>query len=387
MLAGDLGLPTHPDRSLRKSQDNHTLERMTMSIDRIRQVIATSGMNQGEFARAVGLDAPKLSKSLAGIRRFTSSDVARIAEVGGVSVDWLLGAAEPVMLTAARRAAGTSSQAATEQASRLFELRVIAKDLGYARAFPSISRPVGSARTRGEQLAGQALRFVRGCDDEPTTPDLVGLIERCFGFDMAIVDLGEGFDGLSVSGEGLRLVLASPSSNPARQRFTLAHELGHLLAGDDQGVHLDQDIYAPSARSDPAEVAANSFAAAFLMPAELLSERVSAGFEEIGFATLAMDCSVSPSALTNRLSTLRLIDQLAAERYRRMTVQQAAQLSGRMAQLGARTKAAITVRTPQLLAEDLFAAYSAHRTTLRPYAALLGIDPAELRKNLADSDG
>jgi Zn-dependent peptidase ImmA (M78 family)/transcriptional regulator with XRE-family HTH domain len=360
---------------------------MTMSIDRIRQVIATSGMNQGEFARAVGLDAPKLSKSLAGIRRFTSSDVARIAELGGVSVDWLLGAPEPVMLSAARRAAGTSSQAATEQASRLVELREIANDLGYPRSFPPISLPTGSPRTSGGQLADQALRIVRGCGDEPTAPDLVGLIERCFGFDVATVDLGEGFDGLSVSGEELRLVLASPSSNPARQRFTLAHELGHLLAGDDQGVHLDQDIYAPSARTDPAEVAANSFAAAFLMPAELLSERVSAGFGEISFATLAMDCSVSPSALAIRLSTLRLIDQLAAERYRRMTVQRAAQLSGRMAELGARTKAASTEGTPQLLAEDLFAAYSAHRTTLRPYAVLLGIDPAELRKNLAESDG
>lgn len=362
---------------------------MTMSIDRIRQVIATSGMNQGEFARAVGLDAPKLSKSLAGIRRFTSSDVARIAEVGGVSVDWLLGAAEPVMLTAARRAAGTSSQAATERASRLIELREIANDLGlgYPRSFPPISPPTGSPRTRGEQLADQALRILRGRGDEPTAPDLVCLIERCFGFDVAIIDLGAGFDGLSVSGEGLRLVIASPSSNPARQRFTFAHELGHMLAGDDQSVHLDQDIYAPSARSDPAEVAANSFAAAFLMPAELLSERVSAGFGKIGFATLAMDCSVSPSALAIRLTTLRLIDQLAAERYRRMTVQQAAQLSGRMAELGARTKAASTERTPQLLAEDLFAAYSAHRTTLRPYAALLGIDPVELRRNLAESDG
>ena len=346
-------------------------------------------MNQGEFARAVGLDAPKLSKSLAGIRRFTSSD-SRIAEVGGVSVDWLLGAAWARSLTAARRAAGTSSQAATERASRLIELREITNDLGLgilpilSADLPSHRQPSDTGRASSQY---QALRILRGRGDEPTAPDLVCLIERCFGFDVAIIDLGAGFDGLSVSGEGLRLVIASPSSNPARQRFTFAHELVTCLAGDGQSVHLDQDIYAPSARSDPAEVAANSFAAAFLMPAELLSERVSAGFGKIGFATLAMDCSVSPSALAIRLTTLRLIDQLAAERYRRMTVQQAAQLSGRMAELGARTKAASTERTPQLLAEDLFAAYSAHRTTLRPYAALLGIDPVELRRNLAESDG
>ena len=121
-------------------------------------------MNQGEFARAVGLDAPKLSKSLAGIRRFTSSDVARIAEVGGVSVDWLLGAAEPVMLTAARRAAGTSSQAATERASRLIELREIANDLGLGYPDPFRRSPLPPAAL-GHGASNSQTRLCESCAD------------------------------------------------------------------------------------------------------------------------------------------------------------------------------------------------------------------------------
>ena len=374
----------HHDTRLRKSQQAPTIEPMSTSIDRIREVIATSGMNQGEFAQAMGLDAPKLSKSLAGTRRFTSLDIARIAEVGGVSVDWLLGGAEPILLTAARRAAGTSSEVATAAASRLVELRDVANALGRVRTFPEISgtSPSGPDRAVGRWFADEALRLVAERGFSQIGLDLASVIETFFKFDVAVVDLGAGFDGLSVHADNVRMILAAPTANLARQRFTMAHELGHLLMGDDQAVHLDQDIYSPSLKAIPSEVRANAFAAAFLMPAATLAERVRPGFDEPSFAALAMDCLVSPSALAIRLGGLRLIDQLAVERYRRMTVEKAAARAGRSAELGNWAQLGVTARVPSLLAEDLFAAYTAGETTLRPYARLLGVDPSELRQSL-----
>ena len=65
------------------------------------------------------------------------------------------------------------------------------------------------------------------------------------------------------------------------------------------------------------------------MPAVTLAERVRPGFDEAAFAALAMDCLVSPTALAIRLGGLRLIDQLAVERYRRITVEKAAALAAR----------------------------------------------------------
>lgn len=49
-----------------------------------------SGCSQREFSRRIALEPTKLSKSLNGQRRFTAHELARVAEVGGVGLDWLL---------------------------------------------------------------------------------------------------------------------------------------------------------------------------------------------------------------------------------------------------------------------------------------------------------
>lgn len=59
---------------------------------RVRSAIAGSGMAQRDVARAIGLDETKLSKSLRGTRRFTPTELIRLAGVTGVTVDWLLAA-------------------------------------------------------------------------------------------------------------------------------------------------------------------------------------------------------------------------------------------------------------------------------------------------------
>ncbi len=63
---------------------------------------------------------------------------------------------------------------------------------------------------------------------------------------------------------------------PQRQRFTIAHELGHFLLHDGEAVHYDKD-YRVSLRSDLSsagtdieEIEANFFAASLLMPDRFL---------------------------------------------------------------------------------------------------------------------
>ncbi|MFF0539787.1 TetR family transcriptional regulator C-terminal domain-containing protein [Streptomyces coelicoflavus] len=58
---------------------------------RVREVIATAGVSQREFARRVVMDPSKLSRSLSGTRRFTAAELARIADEGRVDVGRLLG--------------------------------------------------------------------------------------------------------------------------------------------------------------------------------------------------------------------------------------------------------------------------------------------------------
>ena len=61
----------------------------TSLVSRVRTAIRDAGVNHSEVARRIGLDASKLSKSLAGVRKFRVEEVSRIAELTGVTTDWL----------------------------------------------------------------------------------------------------------------------------------------------------------------------------------------------------------------------------------------------------------------------------------------------------------
>jgi transcriptional regulator with XRE-family HTH domain len=68
---------------------------MSEVADRVRRAIALDGRTHHEFAEAVGLDPTKLSKSLSGVRKFSSFELASIAEQTNVTVYQLLGVADP----------------------------------------------------------------------------------------------------------------------------------------------------------------------------------------------------------------------------------------------------------------------------------------------------
>lgn len=61
----------------------------TSLVSRVRDAIKNAGINHSEVARRIGLDASKLSKSLAGTRKFRVEEISRIAELTEVSTDWL----------------------------------------------------------------------------------------------------------------------------------------------------------------------------------------------------------------------------------------------------------------------------------------------------------
>jgi len=71
----------------------------------------------------------------------------------------------------------------------------------------------------------------------------------------------EKVDGILVVHEGLPTIGFNPSTAWVRRRFTIAHEIGHLLLG-----HTCTD---PDLDNDP-EAEANQFAAELLMPLALL---------------------------------------------------------------------------------------------------------------------
>ncbi|MGV1007204.1 MAG: helix-turn-helix domain-containing protein [Dermatophilaceae bacterium] len=359
------------------------------AAERVRGLIAGSGRSQGEFASAIGLDASKLSKSLSGARRFSSLDLARIADVCQVSVDWLLTGQQPPVAMAARSASGSPRGTAVEQARRLAALREDLAYLGYRQPWRPLGESIGTGRwaEQGDRLARAALGRLQDIGARSADADLPGVVESGFGADVAVLALGEGFDGLAVSTDGAKLIIVAPGVVPARQRFTVAHELGHLLAGDDQGLHLDKDIYGPESTKGPSEMRANAFAASFLMPADVLREAVpDTGIDREAFCALATRLAVSPSALAYRLAGLRLIDGMTQDALRRISAKEAAQVCGQGDVLAEATRRSAATRPPGLLARDALTAYTSGAATLRPYAEIVGIDVDSLRATLDDAD-
>lgn len=89
-----------------------------------------------------------------------------------------------------------------------------------------------------------------------------------------------------------------------RQRFTIAHELGHYFLGHGDQDRDDPRMFAESVR-DPVERAANQFAAELLMPADELQALVQSG-KMASIEELAKAFLVSKVAMTYRLGNLSL---------------------------------------------------------------------------------
>ncbi len=105
-------------------------------------------------------------------------------------------------------------------------------------------------------------------------------------------------------------IFLNGSDSPNRQRFSCAHELGHYVkrttSPDGSSEEMEYvDLRDPlSAQGlDPEEVWANQFAAALLMPRELV-KRVHKEFQN--HAALAAEFGVSTDAMNFRLQNLGL---------------------------------------------------------------------------------
>jgi Zn-dependent peptidase ImmA (M78 family) len=104
---------------------------------------------------------------------------------------------------------------------------------------------------------------------------------------------------------------------PTRQRFTIAHEIGHFLLHKGRPLFIDRFVRVNwrNGQSDREEVQANAFAAELLMPRKLvgrevdrvLSKRRTVAAHELA-AELARIFDVSPEAMQYRLANLGVLD-------------------------------------------------------------------------------
>lgn len=153
------------------------------------------------------------------------------------------------------------------------------------------------------EKAGEKFRnFIEISNKQPIS-DLINILEnlgiiiiQVKNYDNRFSD----FDGLSEIVEGVPvIVLLDGITDGARQRFTIAHELGHLIL-DIKNEHIDK------------EKLANRFASALLMPKEAIINEFGSLRKNISFYELNAfknEYKVSYAAIIYRLKDLNIINE------------------------------------------------------------------------------
>lgn len=237
--------------------------------EHLRQARLAMGMSQAELGTRVGLERTMIAKIEAGTRRVDALELARLAVVLQVTMDSFL-RSQPAVLS--RRATFISEDSDTEVGreswhleqvlgSWLQDLRQLV-DLGFLQPQPILTytAPVESADdARG---AAQWARRRLGLKDEPIDT-LVDFCERA-GQYVLVTELPG--DGASLVDGELGAAVVSLRGDPGRRRATAAHELGHLLLGDEYSA----DLGVHASRADR-EGIIDAFAAELLLPAAVVA--------------------------------------------------------------------------------------------------------------------
>jgi Zn-dependent peptidase ImmA (M78 family) len=147
-------------------------------------------------------------------------------------------------------------------------------------------------------------------------PVRVERIARKIGARIVAQSLDDGVSGFVYKDKTQSIIGVNTYHSRTRQRFTIAHELGHLLLENRQGIHVDQGDFLLKFRNEDSskgtidqERDANLFAAELLLPRGLLEKDVESlnaisVTDDSQLRELAKRYEVSLQALLIRLSSM-----------------------------------------------------------------------------------
>lgn len=234
--------------------------------DQIRQARLGAGMSQAELADRVGLERSMIAKIEAGVRQVNALELIRLATALDVTIDHLV-EARPAVIS--HRADLLPEDSETDVGRRSQRLEVVLsgwlRDVrqmtaaGTLRVTPPMRHDGPGTSDSDARRAAQWLRSVQGAGARP----IESLLEFCerSGQYLLLTDLPG--DGASVDEGDLAVAVVSRSGDPGRRRATAAHELGHLVLGDE----YSSDLAVHVGRED-GERLVNTFAAELLLPVE-----------------------------------------------------------------------------------------------------------------------
>ncbi len=232
--------------------------------ERIKRARVAAGLSQRELASRAGLSAMAVSKFERGLANPTSRTLIRLAHALGTRLEFFLrpAAAELQRPEYRKRASLPKKQLARveadvlDQVERFLEVLALFPERPVARF--EVPREVPERLDAYPQVEDAALAVREAWHlGRNAIPSLADTLEE-HGLVVLTtkVDASAKFDGLAAMVGELPVVVVGAEWPGDRQRFTMAHELAHLVLAGRLGEGLDE------------EKACNRFSGAFLVPAE-----------------------------------------------------------------------------------------------------------------------
>jgi Zn-dependent peptidase ImmA (M78 family) len=280
-----------------------TLQRQRMfNGERLKQAREIRGLLQADLAKAIGRDQSYVSLLEQNARTPTDDMLNALALAVRFPAAFLRSPSGPdfplgSLLYRKTRSLESVDAARLRQNARLiFELM---NNMGRSFQLPECRIPIHASSK--PEMAAQVARSALGFSPDSPVAGLLNKLEKNGVFVYRLPCDIPGYDGFSAwSGdEALRAVLVLSFNAPGdRQRFTIAHELGHLV------MHRS---FLGNLRDLDRE--ANLFASEFLTPATAMRQEIKAPLTLTRLAELKARWGVSISSLIERAEQLGIINQ------------------------------------------------------------------------------
>lgn len=266
---------------------------------RIRRAREHTGLTQGTLAGAIGRTQTAISYWESGRRSPDIADLIALAGALDVEVGFFFGDDR------ARQAKRVILRA--EATLRPFKDLADEIDV-FANGAESLEPLPREVRITSENptAAAQTL-LAQGRVTKPPVP--VEKLARLCGVHVVGTGFHNEVSGLLLDSGSNTVIGYNASHSPSRQRFTIAHELGHFLLSHHDHFHIDLSDAAshgePPGYKPLDERAANEFAAQLLMPASMVTQFYA---EDAGLERLARRFKVSREAMGWRIVNLGLLN-------------------------------------------------------------------------------
>ncbi|MGW5557271.1 helix-turn-helix domain-containing protein [Micromonospora sp. NPDC003944] len=240
--------------------------------EQVRQARLGAGLSQAELGAHLGLDRTMIAKIESGVRRVDALELIRLASSLDVPLDHLL-QRRPAVISRRSDVIAEGDDTDVARRSQRLEvtvaswLRDVRQLLDAGTLTPRVPVRFEGSITSDEdaRTAARWLRDVRGLGTEPIAT-LMDFCERSGQYVLISHLPGEGAS--MVDGD-VAVSIVSVEGDPGRRRATAAHELGHLVLGDE----YSSDLAVHVSRADR-ESLINAFAAELLLPVAAFSDAV-----------------------------------------------------------------------------------------------------------------